>query len=60
MCLIGIKKRFFQKKTLSVLIRRLCISKLIVLLRNGILLDLKTKTHCLLIYLSYAIQFINL
>ena len=31
----------------------------IFLLRNGILLDLKTKTHCLLIFLSYVIQFIN-
>ena len=37
------KSIFFQKKKLSVLIRRLCIWLYFFLLRNGILLDLKTK-----------------
>ena len=44
LCLIGIKKEhLFQKKKLSVLIRRLCIWLYYFLLRSGILLDLKTK-----------------
>ena len=37
------KKHLFQKKKLSVLIRRLCIWLYFFLLKNGILLDLKTK-----------------
>ena len=30
------------------------------LLKNGVFLELKTKTHCLLFLLSYVIQLINL
>ena len=54
------KGTFFHKKKVALLIRRLCIWVYIFRLRNSILLDLKTKTHCLLIFLSYVIQFIYL
>ena len=50
LCLIGIKENLFQKKKLPVLIRRLCIWLYFFLLRNGILLDLKTKHNCLLTF----------
>ena len=49
---------FSTRKKVALLIRsRLCIWEYIFLLRNSILLELKTKTHCLLIFLSYVIQF---
>ena len=37
------KEHLLEKKKLSVLIRRLCIWLYCFLLRNGIILDLKTK-----------------
>ena len=52
------KSHLFQKKKFSVLIRRLCIWLYFFLLRNGILLDLKTK-HIVSNYLCYVMQFIN-
>ena len=39
--MIGIKEHLFQKKKLSVLIRRLCVWLCFFLLRSCILLDLK-------------------
>ena len=57
--MIGTKRAFVQKEKFSVLIRRLRILLYFFLLRNGILLDLKTK-HIVSNYLCYVMQFINL
>ena len=54
------KGAFFHKKKVAILIRRLCIWVCMFLLRNSILLDLKTKTHYSLVFLNYVIQFIYL
>ena len=54
------KGAFFHKKKVAILIRRLCIWVCMFLLRNSILLGLKTKTHYSLVFLNYVIQFIYL
>ena len=60
LCLIGIKRAFVSKEKGISTNKKTVYMGVNFFLINGMLLDLKTKTHCLLTFLCYVIQFINL